>query len=116
MVRTTDDGVEVAGFTGPVRVGRGPGPGTDGGCRTVGTVEAHETDHIYQTDHSSRATRWPKAPCRRAMLGDGCCRVTVEDTAGGHAWTNPIRLRPDFVSSATQNLRHGPGPRNETPY
>ncbi|MCK9920797.1 CehA/McbA family metallohydrolase [Frankia sp. AgPm24] len=28
-----------------------------------------------------------------AMFGDGYCRVTVEDAAGGRAWTNPIHLR-----------------------
>jgi hypothetical protein len=29
-----------------------------------------------------------------AMFGQGHCRVTVEDTSGGRAWSNPIHLGP----------------------
>ncbi|MGW7256740.1 phosphotransferase, partial [Streptomyces sp. NPDC054834] len=28
------------------------------------------------------------------MFGQGFCRVTVEDAAGGRAWSNPIHLNP----------------------
>ncbi|MFH9871556.1 CehA/McbA family metallohydrolase [Streptomyces lydicus] len=34
-----------------------------------------------------------------AMFGHGHCRVTVEDAAGGRAWSNPIHLGPRLTSS-----------------
>ncbi|MFF2021181.1 CehA/McbA family metallohydrolase [Streptomyces sp. NPDC058171] len=35
-----------------------------------------------------------------AMFGRGHCRVTVEDAAGGRAWSNPIHLGPPPPASA----------------
>jgi hypothetical protein len=34
-----------------------------------------------------------------AMFGPGFCRVTVEDAAGGRAWSNPIELGPQSATS-----------------
>nr|WP_086025379.1 CehA/McbA family metallohydrolase [Streptomyces sp. Mg1] len=34
-----------------------------------------------------------------AMFGDGYCRVTVEDAAGGRAWSNPIHLGRSTAST-----------------
>ncbi|GGP00757.1 CehA/McbA family metallohydrolase [Wenjunlia tyrosinilytica] len=38
-----------------------------------------------------------------AMFGRGYCRVTVEDMAGGRAWSNPIHLGPGSTPSATRS-------------
>ncbi|MFJ1805691.1 MULTISPECIES: hypothetical protein [unclassified Streptomyces] len=34
------------------------------------------------------------------MFRHGYCRVTVEDAAGGRAWSNPIHLAPPAATAA----------------
>ncbi|MCF2528810.1 phosphotransferase [Yinghuangia sp. KLBMP8922] len=49
-----------------------------------------------------------------AMFGHGHCRVTVEDAAGGRAWSNPIHLAPEAESAESADFVEASESRTNT--